>query len=1323
MSITVPNRVPGSGGLPALTRVGNPEGTLGDGQGFDGFTDTDYLTGLDLAHGFSANSEPRLIVLKWKHKPGAPGTGVFEHLIGRSDLGAGGLDVRLRDTDYDTLQVRPQTAAPASAGPQAITHNRGDTYWTFLQFRDPTYAGVGNDWDWWRYLLGITPEDGSGGTGLTGDVEWDGADHTVGSQGGAVNTGAENIVLLELREYNADPSAAAGSTAYYEDIVTGTDDHVEDMTLWYDGIETPDPGCSPESAILFPDPILCGPANVESVTSQSGPITPDVETDDGNLGDLLPTIEGTPADATIDSKIRLQIQRAGNLNDATFVWRLDTETATEWKGCHDGRHLGRFYATHNSATYPNMEQGHAATYVPHLKRIVCAVRDSSTGDIQIRYRDVDGNPYTWSNVPVSLPDDAPPWVDPSRSYFRAAMATLPDGRVLYAYVYTERVGGTFDVDSVAVLSSDDGGDTWELLARRIMSRPLSLGNHAIKLTVSGDWVRCDAVDVGVGNEFISTASRDGGITWSEASISDLSPRQQATNPGDDSPFDVVGVGGGMFLLLFCGDTGDTQWRTGQAFGGAAFALTGTSAALLTRIAPGNIRGIAGCLAHGRVYALISYQDGAGSWTDDQVSLYYQDVERIFAFGPNSTSADDPDAQHWQLVERLSGYRGVQFTPVMPVLLNVERYLWAFSYCWNENAAAYADTTWSAHLSWMSRETLGLVSPGGELTTSSATQTRDPWFDFLWAANVSPGPASATDNNWTSTSAGAPTVTPTSRTLQVVTGAGDSQYWSTQSTTTATDNWVNADRGGLWNHGGTTFGAICKINSGSSQANDSHGVQVFGRINSTQDVQAVVRMDTTGITVYDLTAATSRASIAIDMTDDVEVRFSIRGDQTGTIWAARLDDYFNPVSANFAALTANTPGGTPVDEFRFGALATGVAGDSEWREVYGVKGVVTDDAAYDNPDALTGLPCTDASRHLLTNALFVRWGGASGAHGDRYQTVPRWVHEAGNAFSDASSIQWRSTDLTTQELVLRADDGTGASGAARNRLVHSALWLAGLEDRLVTVEYATDAAFTSPTAAGTLDTTTWSTLEAESVNGHVLEWIAGAPGAQRVPVDGTLAGQRLRFTSGTQSGETFVIVRHTGQFLELATVDADGQLVPADLSSVADGDSFVVFATHGFLEYATGTARRRYMRLTFSDTDTATGDHRLGAIVPGHLVRFTDIPLEWRHSDDEQADVTVFEGPNVSWAYELGKPRRVWTGRLVSDYKQFREALQALARHLAKYSVRPVVLIPALSEPHRGIRGRYQAQQHENAVWWRQDDGDGAYLYPVGDQQVQIIEVP
>lgn len=231
------NRAPNSNGVPELTAVGNPEGTRGANEGWNGFTDTDYLTGLQLDYEFAANDTPRLLVIKWEHKAGAPASGDFQYLIGRSNTSDGGLDVRLRNSSYDTLQVRPYRAGGFPSGPQAITHTRGNTYWTFMQFRDPTYGGSGNDWDWWKYIEDTTPKDTSGGTGLVLDVEWDANAHTIGSQGGALNTGAEDVIIHDIRLYDADPSAAAGDETYYEEIVLGTDDHTEDMVLWYTGLQ------------------------------------------------------------------------------------------------------------------------------------------------------------------------------------------------------------------------------------------------------------------------------------------------------------------------------------------------------------------------------------------------------------------------------------------------------------------------------------------------------------------------------------------------------------------------------------------------------------------------------------------------------------------------------------------------------------------------------------------------------------------------------------------------------------------------------------------------------------------------------------------------------------------------------------------------------------------------------------------------------------------------------------------------------------------------------------------------------------------------------
>jgi hypothetical protein len=1076
--------------------------------------------------------------------------------------------------------------------------------------------------------------------------------------------------------------------------------------------------CGPASKFIVPDGRLGGAANVVSATSQAGPCTPRIIAADENFGDLIPVLEGVPDNQGYPA-LEFGIREPGDVTAAGFVWRQAGDD--NWVGMDDGRRLVHAQPpfVFDTGVTEFDHGGECACYVPEAERLVVAVvhaDDGGSGSILVRHRSIHAtmDDPDWTDVVVDLDsvDGAPDLYlisqDPLQ---RAAMAALPDGTILLAYMYrTEFL--SYTVLNVAVIRSSDYGATWKLMNPRVLSFLSELGHH-LRLTVSGDWVRCDAVFGGsVSFPLLSSASRDRGTTWSEQVESDLSLNQGATEDVDPSPFAVAGVGGGRFYLAYTyGD--EMTWRSGSGYGGDAYVSVGGSALQLSREAPGTIRGMGACLAHDRVYVLLSYDDGPGLSDDDQVALYYQDLSRVFSAGPGGAlSPDDPDPSAWQLVEPLSAWRGVRLLPVRIHLLATGLGLHVVSGLYDTVDDEDRLATFSAQLSQYSVASLGRVAPAGDLTSTDATALLQPLFDVVWMSNLGrpaggssgAGGATSPDTSWTQDLGGGPTVTWSYDYLEVDTPGGAHAYWQILRPSTSSDSWLVA---------GSTVGGIVQVVSDSSQTSNMHGMSVISESSHSGDrVNFYVRVDPDGVSVYDAADNSVAGSVVIDLTgwSEVRVRFDERfGSATGCVWAARLDDYLNPVSDNF--VLAYQTAGTTDNQLRFGAIDPG-AGLSRWREVWVAKGSISDSAGFDNPTDLLGAPAR-ADLQVVMNGLGVRWGGGAGASSDAWASEEVFAHGVENVFLDSGFVGWRSTTGDLQQLVLQA-------GADENdRFVHDAIALWGLEDEGVQVEYSDDPDFGTATDPEILSCLTWDALQVVDVQGATVLLEATDPDL-RVPISGELQGQRLRFTSGALSGQTFAIVRHAGMVVDLALVEATtGELLPMDLTGVAAADGVLIHTTYGWLELA-ATRRYRYLRLTFpGDFPTATYDHRLAAILAGPLIDLP-IPFEWAHTDDEQADVQLFEGSNASWGYELGAPRRTWTGRVVNDWVRWRETVRHLVRSLARYAVRPLALVIDDDDHTRVIRGRITLGEHENGVWWDDDDGT---RWPVGDQAITVLEVP
>lgn len=1073
-------------------------------------------------------------------------------------------------------------------------------------------------------------------------------------------------------------------------------------------------GGGPTQVLVLPDGRLQGRANVVSATSQAGPTTPSLTAVEGNYGDAVPTMVGIPTDPTLPD-LQLLVHESGNVESHGFVWQ--SEGDSDYVGMDDGRRLA-------VAKPPFVEiggvsewvQGEASCYHPPTRTIWVAVVDAdNTNTIRLRSRLTTENAIVddWTTQPsLALGTiDGAPHLTPGQAFQRAAMAVGSDGTMFLAYAYVKAFGSLADNWAVAVLGSTDGGTSWRCLHPEAISLLSNTGHH-LRLTVSGDWLRIDAMDI-VG-DLLAVASRDGGLSWSDkVETTAISPFQGGTTNVDPSPFAVAGVGGGRFLLAYT--QAADKWRTGQAFGGDVWVQTGTSAVPLTRTAPGTIRGLGSCVHGGRVYVVMSYDDGAGQPDDDQIALYYQSLDRIFAFGPGSGTPLVPLDREWQAVEPLSRWRGARFLPVRISLISTELVLHLFAGLWDTVDDADEVATFACQLSQYTVQSFGLVPPGGKMTATTDLDTLGPFYDVLWhsmvgrpAGSSGAGGSSSPDTDWTETVVGVPTIQWLNNYTEITTSAVQHVYWEI----------IRPSTDGSWLGVGATVGAICRCTADSSILANRHGLEVFSEsdANPGDRVHFVIRVNGAGVVVNDEVAGASVATGNPDPTDWVEIRCRFEensaGVVTGTLWVARLDDYFAPDVQDFT-LTPETVGFT-TNTLRWGSLANG-AGVSAWREVFVCKGIATDRAAFANPTDLLGVPARTDVQQLL-NGLGVRWGGGSGARGDAFVTTAQYTHAVENAFTDSGFMGWRSTSTAEQALIFSAGDGDD------DRFMHDEVCLWGLEDYQITVEYDDDPAFGTPTTAEVLDTTLFTgAIVGGSVKGGTCLLEADAP-PQRVPVVGEIAGCRLRFTSGALLGQTFVIVRHVRHgAVDLATYDADGSLVPADLSAVLAGDEVLIYSTYGRLELV-AFRRFRYMRLTFPLATTATGDHRLGAIVAGPSLE-VPIPLEWSHTDAETSDVQLFEGANASWGYELGAPRRLWTARIVNDYVRWRESLRALLRSLARYEQRPVVWVPDSTEHRRIIRGRMGGQSHDQGFWWPTDDGDGTYRFPGGDATISLLEVP
>lgn len=1082
----------------------------------------------------------------------------------------------------------------------------------------------------------------------------------------------------------------------------------------------------PTTVILLPDPVLSGAHNIHSATTQAGPCTPRVVVTEGNCGTLEPVLSGVPEDPTEDL-LEFKVVNTGAIEEAGYVFRQDSSPANLWIGSDDGRRFHRTWAYFYQGTHPNIEAGTAACYVPNAHRLITTAVDTTADRILIAYRSVDDRYDAWTEYSLDVTAaGGPPLFLPDEQQ-RVMLAVLENGTILLGYRWLVRVGGgPVPYYGVALLKSLDDGLTWSLVKENIVPDYGIDTDYDFRFTVSGSWVRFDSVVTGSApKQFISTASADGGLSWSSPVLSALQfTTPGSTGAGDRSPFAVVGLGGGSFLLASVSQFGTDIVRLSSSTKGNAWTGTNASRTVPVSAAADDIKGLGGCVYNGRVYLLVSYEDGSGQPDDDQMALFYHPVSGVFAgFG----SGNDPEPTEWQLVEPLTAYQGKRFHLMRTRLVPAGQYLFVYGAAWDFEDDEERIFKPVAQIGGLTVQSFGDAAPGDRLTSSSASGTLPPFYALLWQCTSSrpaggvtgAGGATSPDSNWVEASGGTPTVsfTPQRLRISVVAGGEHNQYVWTETASSSSS----------WLLDGSTIGAICRIESGSSQASDAAGISIRSAESGGGEVQFELRMDTTGITIWDQFAGANAGSVAVDMSSDfVEVRCRIEeisGTPGGTLAVFLLSDYFAaPTSTDFT-LTAGAA--VQTNTINWGAIGTAgstVASVSEWREVW-VATVATDTAAFDNDEEMLGLPLTETV--YLTNGISAIWGGASGMEGDTFTTQACFTHSAANVITDDTSlVGWRSADwsgfggaaaLDAHEIIFVADPDD-----PEKRFVHDMVAVAGIEEPIIEVAYDDDPAFPSPSGTTSLIPLLFLALEVDTVDGGNTITLLDDP-TRRIPISGELVGTRMIVASGALTNDVACVVRHCGLSVTL----------DRDVSGMSPGDDVTFFSTQAFGTHVDGVgnpARRvgRYMRVTFPIVpNTCTGDKRLGHIIGGCRLD-VPFPLEWTHNDDERSNVQVYSGPFSDHAQRIGANRRLWTGRIVNDYKRWRESLRYLLRTMSQYETRVMAIIPDEDNVQSMIRGRMPPQPHENSFWWDEDRSIGVnvpWRYPGGDRRIDVLEVP
>lgn len=1073
-------------------------------------------------------------------------------------------------------------------------------------------------------------------------------------------------------------------------------------------------GCGAYGQFIFPDPSLC---HVESITSEGGLCTGTLLADDGNCGTMIPSLSGLPADEALDEAV-IEIVKAGSESQATWTYKQGAAGAEI--GQSDPSHISTWHEVWDGISIdPDAWQaGSAACYCSASKEVLVVAYDNSSDEFLLARRDASTFGVSYSRVRLSLS----PAVDEAGGAsavprYRTSIVEVKPGLLLLAYMYRSVFDGAFDYYKIAVHKSVDNGLTWSLVTDDVtggaVAADLALG---IRMAVSGSWVRIAFRAVSAGAWWYAS-SRDG-ISW-DAVASALTPETSWGNAEEPAPYDLCGVGDGLFLLVHGNNPGGS-WTYAHATNDNDWTNigVGTGAGLANRDTPGAgvVVSIAAVRAWNRVWVLLTTTDGAASNVDDQFNLYHQEVDRLLVHGPGSPGT--PVATEWKPIEPLGGFQGMRFWPSWPTLVDEGgRQLALYAGAYDENDVQWdAGDTIAAFIAPLSTRPLGEQSVGDHrgATPAGAGTTLVQLFDVYWGCGTQrpAGAADASpDTGWTQNSAAAFSVTYSKGTLTLGTVAGRVTYSLTRASS-GTDSWMRS---------GGVLGFQAKHNSGSSTASLQSGIRITGEmpqpINGEIDLE--IRFDGTTILVYDNYAAATLTSIAFDCTRRFECRLSFRWQYlsilTCRLSAFHVDDEDSLVQSAIVNPTAGINAGV-IDSIEWGEHA-GSTANADWHEVW----IVKNPAASINEEDNNYLGIWLGDRTVLApNCMLVSWGGHTAALGDTFTEVRCHAYSADRALQDSRLLDWRSggaSPLATQELILVRDPDDPEA-----RFVHDCIALFGLEERNVAVDYDNDPAFGSPIAAGTLNTDRFIGLEVVSTEGGTITIDLDTYEANvgRPPRNGELAGMRIEVMTGALAGAVYCIDTHCG---DVVTVSMDGDA--PDLSTMAATDTIDVFATFGTLEYAVGRVVQRYMRLTFSATATCSGDHRLAALVAGCCVE-VPFQLEWTHSDTEESNVEIFDGEGgIEWAHQRGPSRRTWTGRLLNDYQGWRQSLRSLLRVLAAFEARPIVFTPDDENDQSAIYGRWVGDNElANSFWYDTTHAvEGTTQIPGGDLAIRIREIP
>lgn len=1037
----------------------------------------------------------------------------------------------------------------------------------------------------------------------------------------------------------------------------------------------------PSQWYIHPDPTLRGAENIVSVTSEAGPYPGAVVPDATNLGQLVPVVSGALSAAAVDIDIR--VHEAGGIGVAEYLWR--EVGATDWKGVDDVR---RFWGYHSPLSTAPGSDNCAMAYSTAYHRLVCFHGTSSSTTGLIKYRDIDADRYDeWTSYAPGLTLDTAL----AAGDHNARMIDLPDGRLMLVV----RVGtaAPYDFD---VYHSEDGGLTWQRISRAIVDRfclgtgPTHNLDSQFQLARAGEFIRL--VWVNAAATVITLVSSDRGASWAKLTNGDTA--FNTTDADDTYIVNLTGVSeSGEFLLALV--TAATTVKHYYAVGDNDW--TNDASGDVTSVQ--NAKQIVFIQTPEYVYEFIYWSDEAAGvndgWTVRRARpAQYLDFTNASGIG-------------WEEIQIANTYDcGIAYMPGR------------LSTCWAGNQIAFMGARRSEGGGTDIDRASGWYQ-GGWTTRSiyraAPSKSLDdltlPFQSRVWTCECDE-PSVPAGSPWVKTVVAGGLATATmDYVLLASVAAGDVVRYSRT---------IAPGAGPAWGQNfGCCFGWVARIDTGDSGvAADQVAVRIQSenQANTTQ-LDVSIRMGGT-VVIYDNIAAATLASVAVSMrTGSAGQFFECRlymVQNAGPVYNAQLAvfDYETKVwtvSAVVALTSAAAAGNNVVSWGHWVGSHANMT--SWWREFWVCEGATQSFTAYQegftNPGSMIGANTSPLPAYL-TQGASLAWGGLGGAREDEYTGEVLHTYAIENIAVDSPRIEWRSTSMAAQTIILDA--------GANNRWKPTAAAAFRTNDRQILVDFDTDVAFGSPTAAVTLDATAFGTatlpLEVASRSGTTCTIVVAAGSAGARLVAGELAGCYIRPTDGAAAGLTWKVTRHTGITLycdeEAATLQAQGLGV---------GDHMVVFMDHAAVEITMPT--EQYMRLRLTETDVAEGYHRIGTLVVGRKTTI-DVPLDWAFTDNMQPNITQNRTRGgIAWAYEEAPPQRTVQGRVIGDAERWREQVMFLQRQ-AGFEAKPTAwVLDGDRKVESCLLARLTSGAQLDQVGWRFDTWD--LLRTMGDMTLVLVE--